>query len=95
MKSLPTARAERPLSDQLADPCRSAIAGRDAPEAAVQDDLMPAVGEAVFAPAPFRTRSRLDGCSELPKMRHDLFGEQFHVVDLPVEIAGFGAEPEP
>ena len=31
----------------------------------------------------------------LPEMRHDLLGEHPHVVDLPVEVAGFGAEPEP
>ena len=29
------------------------------------------------------------------EVRHDLFREHFHVVDLAVEIAGFGAEPEP
>ena len=36
-----------------------------------------------------------DGRSELSEMRHDLFGEQFHVVDLAVEVASFRAEPEP
>ena len=28
-------------------------------------------------------------------MRHDLVGEDFHVVDLAVEIAGFRAQPKP
>ena len=42
-----------------------------------------------------RTRPRCDGCSELSEMRHDLFGEHLHVVDLAVEVAGFRAEPEP
>ena len=32
---------------------------------------------------------------ELSEMRHNLFGEHFHVVDLAVEVAGFRAEPEP
>src|ERR1700674_5129097 len=36
-----------------------------------------------------------NGRSELSKMRHDLFGEDFHVVDLAVEVAGFRAEPDP
>jgi hypothetical protein len=33
--------------------------------------------------------------SELLEMRHDLFGEDFHVMNLAVEVAGFGAEPKP
>jgi hypothetical protein len=33
--------------------------------------------------------------SQLLEMRHDLFGENFHVMDLAVEAAGFRAEPEP
>src|SRR4051812_37445499 len=47
-----------------------------------------------------RTHRSLDAApqyphgSELSEMRHDLFGEQFHVVDLAVEVAGFRAEPE-
>jgi hypothetical protein len=35
----------------------------------------------------------LDGGGKLLEMRHDLGGEHFHVVDLPVEVAGFRAKP--
>src|SRR5690349_21474023 len=36
MKSLPATRADRPLSDQLAAPCRSAGADGDAPKPAIR-----------------------------------------------------------
>lgn len=35
------------------------------------------------------------GRSALSEMRHNLFSEHFHIVDLAVEVAGFRAEPEP
>lgn len=43
----------------------------------------------VAVPAP-----RDDRC-ELLEMRHDLFAEHFHVVDLAIEVARFCADPEP
>ena len=55
-----------------------------------------ALGNPVIASDRFQNHGMIPVVEgELSEMRQDLFGEHFHVVDLAVEVAGFGAEPEP
>ena len=49
----------------------------------------------VVADQPLPHAVPVDGDGELSEMRDNLFGEHFHVMDLAVEVAAFGAEPKP